>query len=442
MISQNQKDILYLALPIIIGQLSQMVISITDAIMVGQLGYLQLASSSLMISIISVPSFTCIGFTLLISSLVAAKRGQGQIEECGNILYNSGIVILTITLFLVILLTTCFPLINYFGQNQDVIDLGRNFFIWILWSLVPMIAFMSIKQFYDGLELTRIPMLISSVSIILNLFLNFVFIYGWFGFKAYGLEGSGIASFITRILMLCAIVIHAVNYKKLIEYGILHFNLKIKLMREFVKLALPSSWQFTSEVAAFAVLAIIAGWYGPIQQASHQIAITVAAFSYVIFVGLATAASIKIGESFGKKDFNQIRIHGLDSIKISLSLATLTIIILVLFRFEIAQIFNSDPMVVQISSTLLIYAAIFQFSDSLQALGVGMLRGVQDIRIPTLYTTISYWIVGIPIGYILADYFHLEVYGIWIGFIFCLSTSAILLIYRFSKISNLTKARN
>ncbi|MEO6693159.1 MAG: MATE family efflux transporter, partial [Saprospiraceae bacterium] len=199
----------------------------------------------------------------------------------------------------------------------------------------------------------------------------------------------------------------------------------------------PSSWQYTSEVAAFAALAILAGWYGAIQQAAHQIAITVAAFSYVIYVGLASASSIKIAESYGRKSYSEIRKHGVDSIKLALLMSSLMIIALILFRKEIALIFNSEPEVVKIASTLLIFGAIFQFSDSLQALGIGMLRGLQDIKIPTLYTTIAYWVIGIPAGYFLAEYYHLKVYGIWIGFIICLSASATLLIYRFFKISRL-----
>ncbi len=411
-----------------------MIINITDAIMVGHLGHLSLASASLMISIISIPSFTCIGLTYLISSLVAEKRGEGNNSECGQIFFNASISIFVLTVFIAIVLNLGFSVVYNFGQDPNVVAAGYGFFNWLSWSLIPMILFISIKQFYDGLEFTFVPMLISGISVIINLFLNYVFIYGSIGIEPHGLEGSGIASFITRCIMFLLLAFHLFFNPKLKSFGITKINLSIQRIKFFLKLSLPSSWQFTSEVAAFSCLAILAGWYGSIPQAAHQIAITVAAFSYVIFIGLSTASSIKIGESFGRKNFKEIKAHGKDSIKLALTLATITALLFIILNKDIAKLFNQEQEVISIASTLLIFAAAFQFSDALQALGVGMLRGLQDVRIPTVYTTISYWIIGIPSGYILAEYLGWKVYGIWIGFIICLSVSAFLLLYRFFKI--------
>ncbi len=433
LIHSNQKKLLTLAFPIIVGQLSHMIISISDAIMVGRLGYLSLAAASLMISILSVPMFACLGFTYLISSLVAERRGRSHPSSCFDLLANATFTTILLCLAITILFTLGFKLIYLFGQDPQVIKEGKNFFLWILWSLVPMIVYICIKQYYDGLELTKVPMLVSGFAIFLNLLLNFIFIYGLFGFKAYGLEGSGIATFVTRMLMMFFLLIHMFQYKKLYYFGLGKFKLKFSKMKDFLKLALPSSWQYTSEVAAFAVLAILAGWYGPKQQAAHQIAITVASFSYVIFVGLSSASSIKIGESLGKNDYVEIKNHGKDAMKISLVFAFIMFLLLILFKNMIVSLFNTNEEVIQLSSTLLIFAAFFQFSDALQALGIGMLRGIQDVRIPTLYTTFAYWIIGIPSGFILAEYLHLKVFGIWTGFIICLSVSAFLLIWRFKR---------
>lgn len=433
--NKNQWELVKLAGPIITGQLTQMIISVTDAIMVGQLGHIELASSSLMISIISIPSFTLVGICFLISSLTATRRGENRPHECSDVLYNGGLSVVVLSILISILLTVLFPMVYYFGQEDEVIAKGENFFLWLVWSNIPMIIFLCIKNFYDGLELTRVPMILSTFAVILNIFLNLVFIYGYFGLPAYGLEGSGIASFLTRIIICILLIAHLLQNKTLLSYGMNHILIKRTEIKSFLNLALPSSWQYTSEVAAFAVLAIISGWYGSEQQASHQIAITVAAFTYVIFVGFSTAASIKIGEAFGRKNMNDILQIGKDAVKISLMIASITLCFLFFGRNLIASVFNANPEVLRITSILLIFAAIFQYSDSLQALGVGMLRGIQDIRIPTLYTTIAYWVFGLPVGYFLAEYFQWKVFGIWTGFILCLTVSAGLLHYRFFKLA-------
>ncbi len=416
------------------GHLSNIIISVTDAIMVGQLGYKELAASSLMISIISIPSFTLVGITTLISSLTAARRGENKELECASLMYNSGFSILIFCLFIVTLLLSCFPIIYHFGQDDEIIKLGRPFYYWLSASLVPLTIFLCIKQFYDGLEMTRIPMILSASSIIINLGLNYLLIYGSQFNQAYGLAGSGMASFIARSVICVIMVLHLILNKDLITFGIKKIQIKTTEIISFLKLALPSSWQYTSEIAAFSLLAILAGWYGPIHLASHQIAITIAAFTYVIFVGFGSASSIKISEAFGRNDYHEIRKLGFSSLQISIAMALITSILLIIFRTYVVQLFNTTPEVIELSSSLLILAAVFQFSDSLQALGLAMLRGLQDIRMPTLYTTIAYWLLGIPAGYLLAENFQMKTHGIWIGFIICLTCSAGLLLYRFRKL--------
>ncbi|MFN8332428.1 MAG: MATE family efflux transporter [Saprospiraceae bacterium] len=307
-------------------------------------------------------------------------------------------------------------------------------FSWLIWSLVPMSGFICIKQFYDGIELTRIPMILSGFSVVLNLILNFILIYGWSSIPAFGLEGSGIASFISRTLMFFILTLQMSFNKKLKPFGLWQFTIKLASVRKFLRLALPSSRQHTSEVAAFSALAIIAVWFGPKQQAAHQIAITIAAFSYVIYVGLGTAASIRIGESFGRRDHQLILRNGKDSIALAISLAFFLFIILLFFRHTLVMGFNHDEEVLRIASHLLIYGAAFQFSDALQALGIGILRGLQDVRIPTVITTFSYWMIGIPAGYFFSTTLGMKTDGIWLGFVLCLTISAALLIRRFFRL--------
>ncbi len=402
--------------------------------MVGQLGYIPLASASLMISILSIPSFACLGLTYLISTLVAEHRGKGQPTACFNTAANATLSVISISFIIALIFQFSFPVLYHFGQDPLVVHSGEHFFSWLIWSLVPMSGFICIKQFYDGIELTRIPMILSGFSVVLNLILNFILIYGWSSIPAFGLEGSGIASFISRTLMFFILTLQMSFNKKLKPFGLWQFTIKLASVRKFLRLALPSSWQHTSEVAAFSALAIIAGWFGPKQQAAHQIAITIAAFSYVIYVGLGTAASIRIGESFGRRDHQLILRNGKDSIALAISLAFFLFIILLFFRHTLVMGFNHDEEVLRIASHLLIYGAAFQFSDALQALGIGILRGLQDVRIPTVITTFSYWMIGIPAGYFFSTTLGMKTDGIWLGFVLCLTISAALLIRRFFRL--------
>ena len=211
------------------------------------------------------------------------------------------------------------------------------------------------------------------------------------------------------------------------------FHFFSRELKEFIQLGLPSSWQYTSEVAAFVVLGIMAGNFGAKQQAAHQIALSCATFTFMISMGISTAGSIKVGESIGSKNVLMAEQFGKLCFRFALYYGCLCGILFMIFHQTIPQLFNSEPEVIQYCSILFLIAALFQISDSMQAVGVGLLRGLQDTHKPTLYTSISYWLLGIPSGTVLAYLCGLEVYGLWLGFVICLSIMAILLYFRFKK---------
>lgn len=434
-LNKDQTQLLILALPIIFGNLSQMLLNIIDALMVGQLGYKELAASSLVNNILGIPFVACIGLTTAISPIIAEYRGTMNNTACGRFLNNAVFSVIIISVCIIFGILIFGNIIYGLRQDPEVASLGKPFLNWMTWSILPMIIYLSIKQFYDGLEQNRFPMMVSLGSIFLNTFLNYILVFGHCGFPAMGLEGSGIATFITRLVMVVVLLIHFYQFVPFKSYDIFNCKLSIMLIKKFLKISLPSSWQYTSEIGAFVILAIIVGWFGAIQQAAHHIAISIAAAAFMISMGLSTAGSIKVGQAMGSGDISSARKFGFNALLLAFYYAIFVGILFVLFRNVIPQAFTKEHEVIWIAGQLLLFAAAFQISDALQAVGIGILRGMQDVKLPTLYTTLAYWGIGIPLGYFLANTLKWEVYGVWTGFIVCLTVMAFLLIARFNKIT-------
>jgi len=211
-------------------------------------------------------------------------------------------------------------------------------------------------------------------------------------------------------------------------------------MLSISKIALPSSWQYASEVGAFVVLGIMVGWFGAKQQAAHQISIMIAAFTFMVSMGLSAAGSIKVGEAYGNKDIILARSMGKASLQLALVYGIICGILFISLNNWIPQLFSDDEQVIKIATSLLILGAVFQISDSCQAVGIGILRGMQDVKLPTIYTTICYWLIGIPSGYFLSYRLGMKANGIWIGFIICLTIVSLLLLWRFHKITKQNNA--
>ncbi|MBK8449585.1 MAG: MATE family efflux transporter [Saprospiraceae bacterium] len=435
MSKNHQVELLKLAFPIILGNLSQMMLNIIDSAMVGQLGYKYLAAAALVNNMIGLPFVLCIGFTVAISPLVAELKGAQKEETCGNLLNNAFYLNMSISILLVSILYFTGGIIYYLKQDQEVANMGRPYLNWMLWSIVPMIAFLSIKQFCDGLNHTKIPMILSLASIPFNAILNYALIYGNWGFPSLNIEGAGIATFITRLLMaiiLGAFVLDQIQFKK---YNLQNRLLKKEVLNKIAKLAIPSSWQYVSEIGAFVILGIMVGWFGAIQQAAHQVALSVAALTFMVSIGLSSAGSIKVGEAYGMQNIHLARKTGISVLQFASIYGILCAIAFILFRNYIPYLFSSEQEVVRQASILFLFAAAFQLGDSIQAVGIGILRGIQDVKLPTLYTTLCYWFLGIPVGYLLSVTLNWQVIGVWVAFIVCLSVMAVLLYRRFLSIT-------
>lgn len=436
---KQSKITFLLAYPVMLSQLGQIMVGVSDSVMVGQLGTAPLAGVSLGNSIFILFLTFGIGISYGITPHVAKADGEKNSVAIIQILKHGFLVniIIGVLLFLLLYLTSfVFPHIN---QPAEVIVLAKPYFLVISCSIIPFMIFQAFRQFTEGLSLTRQAMMITISGNILNVILNYIFIFGKLGMPAFGLVGAGIATLISRIFMACAMMAFVYYGQRFKKYWA-HFKRRKfdrKLVRNILNIGLPSGMQFIFEVGAFSLAAIMMGWLGASSQAAHQIAINLAAITYMMATGLAAATTIRVGNQVGRRDFKAMREVGFTGFFMSGLFMGLNAIILILGRTFFPSLYIHEAEVIQIATTLISIAAVFQLSDGIQVVGLGALRGMADVKIPTFITLIAYWIIALPVGYILGFVLGWGAKGIWIGLLTGLTVTAVLLVLRFHWLSRL-----
>jgi MATE family multidrug resistance protein len=429
---------LRLALPIIIGELAQMALHIIDTAMVGVISYKQLAAGALVINAMNIPFVLGIGMTISVSQMVSMAHGKKDAKAVSHYLFN-GFCLCALTAVL-ISLTLVFGrnFLLHLGQDPEVAKLALPFMELMGYSIIPMLLFMTLKQFADGLEYTRTAMILSLASMPVNIFLNWLLIYGNWGFPRLELVGAGWATFITRTLIFLALLVVILKHKIFSQYIAVkktEWKLRKQTWRELLGIGVPSGLQIGMEAGAFAVSGIIIGTISAVAQAAHQIALSCASFTFMVSMGLAQAGSIRISNAFGRKDWPGISIIGKSTLITAFIYGVLCAILFVSFRYQLPEAFTKNNEVQTMAGMLLLFAAIFQISDSTQAIGAGLLRGIKDVRTPTILIGIAYWVIGIPVGYVLAFHAGMGAAGMWVGLILGLTIASLFLLTRFIKMA-------
>jgi MATE family multidrug resistance protein len=434
---QEIKRTMVVALPIILGNMTQMVLGIIDAAMIGAIDYVQLAASSLVINVLGIPYVVAIGMTMAISPLVAIANGRNDTWSASHYLANGVVLCTLMGVGIAVFIDAGSGILHHLGQAPEVVEASGAYLRIMAWSTIPMVFFLSLKHFTDALEHVKVAMTLSLLALPLNVFLNWLLIYGKWGFPRLEIEGAGWATIATRIAMSVALLIYilkSATFSAYIAERKTAWRIQRSSIMDLLRIGIPSSIQYGLEVGAFAVSGIIIGWFGAQQQAAHQIALNCAALTFMVALGLSQAGSIRVSNALGRNDWPQLRKIGFSTLLFGLILSAVFAVMFVIFHPWLPYIFNQDTEVVAIAATLLLFAALFQLSDATQAIGVGILRGVKDVRIPTLFVAIAYWVVGLPIGLALGIFFKMEAIGIWIGFVTGLTLSSLLLNYRFATI--------
>lgn len=433
-LKQHIASTFQLAYPVIIGQLGIIMMGVVDSIMVGKLGAAPLAAASLGNGMTFLILIIGIGLSLAVTPLVAIAVGAGKFEDCGIYFRQSLLVNSIFSIIISLLIFFGADLIKYFDQPLEVQRQAVSYMRILGLSSVPLLLFQTYKQFIEGLSVMRPAMIITLTANIINAFVNWVLIFGNLGFPALELDGAGWATFASRLFMALALMGYVMNNKFFKQYDVsFHFkSINWKVIKKILSLGLPSGVQYFFEVGAFSFAVIMVGWLGTKQLAAHQIAINLASISFMAVLGISVAGSIRVGNAVGMKDIDETRRAGFTASIMGAAIMLVSGIVFIVFRNFLPTLYVSDQVVINYASSLLIIAALFQLSDGIQAVGIGILRGLTDVKIPTAITFIAYWIVGLPVGYLLGFYFELGVQGVWIGLLLGLTTSAILLTLRFN----------
>lgn len=438
---------LKLAYPVILGMLGHTLVAFVDNVMVGQLGTAELAAVSLANSFMFIAMSLGIGFSTAITPLVAKADGEGNFHY-GKLTFKHGLflcVILSFILFLGVFLSK--PILYVMQQPQEVVELAIPYLNFVAASLIPLIVFQSFKQFSDGMSMTKYPMIATLIANIINIVLNYLFIFGKFGFPELGIVGAAIGTLVSRIIMVFYLWFLLLRNNKTRPYLLdLNFlNLSKEMINKLFNLGFPSAMQMFFEVAIFTAAIWLSGILGKNPQAANQIALNLSSMTFMVAMGLSVVAMIRVGNQMGLNKYAELR-------RIAFSIFLIAILFAIIFA-SLFLIFNDilpklyldfdDPSkifdnyeVLEIAKTLLIIAAIFQISDTIQVIALGALRGMQDVLIPTLITFISYWVIGFPISYYLSMYTEYKSTGIWIGLLAGLTASGLLLFIRFNHLSN------
>ncbi|MEP5254007.1 MAG: MATE family efflux transporter [Winogradskyella arenosi] len=444
-LSQYTKEFRYnlkLASPVMLGMLGHTFVSFIDNIMVGQLGAAELAAVSLGNSFIFIAMSLGIGFSTAITPLVAEADSENNFDK-GKSVFKHGLFLCTVLgLILFVCLLFAKPLMYVMDQPEEVVDLAIPYLDLVAFSLVPLIVFQAFKQFSDGLSLTKYPMYATIVANVLNVAINYVLIFGKFGCPEMGIVGAAVGTLVSRFVMVAYLwwLLAKRDKSKAYVTHIKFFSLSKQPMKKLTNLGLPSAMQMFFEVGIFTGAIWLSGTLGANAQAANQIALNLSSMTFMVATGLSVAAMIRVGNQKGLKDFVALRRIAESIFIVGFIFAVLFALLFVIFHKMLPTMYVDldDPAnavdtmeVVSIAATLLLAAAVFQITDSLQVIALGALRGLQDVKIPTLITFVSYWVIGFPICYYLGKAEAYGSLGIWIGLIVGLSVAAILLFIRF-----------
>lgn len=443
--AQHFRKNLQLALPVMITQAGQIMVNVADNVMVGGLGGKwdvlespDLAKQALgAVSLGNGVFFTimvlAMGFSFAMSPLVAQADAKNNIDRGANILTHGLVLNMVITTLLVGVLFLFAPFMRYMGQPEQVVEMAIPYLQIIAVSMLPLMIFQSFRQVSEGLSLTLVVTVATLIANGLNILFNYGFIFGHWGFPRWEVDGAGVGTLLSRVIMVFTLVTamwltpKSRKYLKRIQIK----KFKSVIFRKLIQLGAPTAMQMFFEVGVFSVAAFICGKAGEDDLAAHQIALNMASISFMLCIGLGIAATVRVGNQMGLKSYSVLKRVGWSVIFMVVVFMFVCGLIMIVFRYQLPEFYIDNQEVIHLAAQLLIVAALFQLSDGVQVVVLGVLRGMQDVNIPVLITFIAYFVIALPLGYYLALVAKMGALGMWIGLGAGLTFSAILLLIRY-----------
>ena len=435
------KRLFTLALPVMITQVGQVSVQLFDNIMVGKLlGADALASVSLANGVFFSVFVLALGFSLAIPPLVSEAHSKNDHTTINRVFRHGFVVNMLIGIALVILMLLAMPLLYHLDQPEKILPDTESYLRITIISIIPFMVFQTMREVSEGLSFTIGVTKATIIANVINIVLNYIFIKG-IGMDSLGVDGSAYASFIARIFMVIFLFYvmrkHPTTKRYMDDFSLKTKLFQKKMFQTLIKLGLPTALQMFFEVTAFAGAAFICGLISANDIASHQIALSMASFTFNLSIGFSVASTVMIGRRAGERDFVGLQKVGINNMKIVFIFMAFCGLFFIVGRNILPTFFTKkeDVEVIMLASKLLIIAALFQLSDGVQVVALGILRGIQDVKIPSLITFIAYWIITIPLGYFLCVTMKMGAWGMWIALGLGLTISAIFLVMRFFKLS-------
>ncbi len=420
-----------------LGQLGHVMVGLADNLMVGQLGAAPLAAVSLGNSLVFIALSLGIGFSFAITPLIAEADGAGDVEK-GKLFFHHGIIMCTINgIFLFLLLLVAKPVLYHLDQPPEVVELAIPYLEIVAFSMIPLMIFQAFKQFADGLSQTKYAMYATLIANVVNIVFNYLLIYGIWIFPRLELEGAALGTLISRFFMLWFVWEILRRKKKFRQYFMWSRKelLKLAVFKRLFSLGFPTALQMLFEVAIFTATVFLAGTLGTNPQAANQIALNLASMTFMVAVGLGVTATIRVGNQKGQENYADLRRIAFSTFLLVFLIEAVFALGFILLKDWLPTLYIDNMEVILLAAQLLVVAALFQLSDGLQVVILGALRGLQDVKIPTVICFIAYWVIGFPVSWYLGKAGVYGSMGIWLGLLAGLTTSALMLYIRFNYLS-------
>ena len=427
---------LKVALPVMITQAGQVVVQLADNIMVGHVGTAELAGVSFANAIFLIGFITLIGFSQGLTPLVGESFAKGEHKKASHLLRNSLMLNLCTYSAIGLLLMAIGFFMPHMGQDPQVIPFAQPYYFITVASLIPTSFFFTSRFFAEGIGDTRHAMWITVTSNLLNIFLNWVLIFGHFGLPALGVMGAALATLIARIF--CAVAFIRVIFHSGTFSSYAQMALKEKVDKQtlisIARLSLPIAFSSMLESTAFSFAAIMVGWMGKVELAAHQIANSLGQLSFMVACGIGAAATIRVSHQFGAGKPVETLMAGKASVHMGIFYMSSCALLFILLRNFLPYIYTSDPEVIAYASRLIVVLSLYQISDAVQLTSMASLRGLKDTKRPMMYAAMSYYGIAIPAAYLLGFVFGVGPEGVWYGLLLGLTVAAVLFYTRFCRI--------
>lgn len=429
------KNLLKLGLPVLVTQLGIISVSFADTMMVGAYGLNELAASAFVNSLFLVAIVMLLGFAGGVTPIIGALYGNGEHEEAGRMLRASLVVNVATGVVFTIVMGAIYFLLDYFGQDPEILPLAKRYYLIILFTLLPMAVFNCMQQACNGLTDTATPMWLILGADVLNIAGNYVLIFGKWGFPELGLMGAGWSTLAARVASAVAIIIvywFAPRYK-----GYWKTMMRLRSGKEAKKMVWTTSYplmvQSGVECGFWTFGAVVSGWFGKVELAAYQVMNTIGQLGFMIYMSFGWATSIKVANFTGRKDFRGVRNVTKVGFHIILFLATLASLTFIFFTDDMVVYFTPETQVVEYALLLIPPLVLYQYCDGTQLLYVNALRGTSEVKPLLWISVLSYIIVGFPVLLLFAIGFRMETVGVYYSFSVALLTAAILLVVTFVK---------